>query len=83
MQDRNKSSQKGRIGKKKVAEYIRTHVACIEQCITSWQSQDVSGSQSVRERERHRERESAVSRSQNVRERVTASPKYTWLTLVT
>ena len=32
--DWNKSSRKGRTGKKKVAEYIRTHVACIELCVT-------------------------------------------------
>ena len=47
--DWNKSSRKGRTGKEKVADYIRTHVACIELCVTSWQSQVVSGSQSVRE----------------------------------
>ena len=35
--------------KKKVAEYIRTHVAWIELCVTSWQSQSVSGNQNVRE----------------------------------
>ena len=37
--DWNKSSQKGRTGKKKkrVTEYIRTHVMCIELCFTSWQ----------------------------------------------
>ena len=36
--------------KKKVIEYIQTHVMCIELCVTSWQSQAVSGSQKVRER---------------------------------
>ena len=49
-QDWNMSSRIGRTGKKKVAEYICTHVACIEMCVTSWQSQAVSGSQNVRER---------------------------------
>ena len=47
--DWNKSNRKGRTGKKKVEEYIRTHIACIELCVTSWQSQAVSGSQNVRE----------------------------------
>ena len=50
VRDWNKSSWKGRTGKKKVAEYIRTPVTCIELCVTSWQSQAVSGSQNVRER---------------------------------
>ena len=62
-QDWNKSSRKGRTRKKKVAEYICTHVACIELYVTSWPSQ-------------------AISRSQNVREWVTASREYIWLTLV-
>ena len=35
--------------KKKIAEYIHTHAMCIELCVTSWQSQAVSGSQNVRE----------------------------------
>ena len=61
--DWNKSNRKGRTGKKKVAEYIRTHVACIELCVTSWQSQGVSG-------------------SPNVRQWITASREYIWLTLV-
>ena len=61
--DWNKSSWKGETGKKKVAKYIRNHVVFIEMCVTSWQSQAVSG-------------------SQNVRERVTSSHEYTWLTLV-
>ena len=50
LQDWNKSSGKGRTGKKKVVEYIRPHVTCIELCVTSWQSQAVSGSENVRAR---------------------------------
>ena len=34
VRDWNKSSRKGRTGKKKVAEYIRTHITCIELCVT-------------------------------------------------
>ena len=55
--------------KEKVAEYIRTHVACIELCVTSWQSQATSGSQNARER--------VLSL-----EKVTASRDYTWLTFI-
>ena len=42
-------AENGRTGKKKGAEYISTHVTRIELCVTSWQSQAVSGSQNVRE----------------------------------
>ena len=49
VQDWKKSIQKGRTGKKKVAEYIYTHVTCIELYITCWQSQAISESQNVRE----------------------------------
>ena len=37
----NKSSGKGRTGKKNVAVYICTHVTCIEPCATSRQGQNV------------------------------------------
>ena len=42
-------AEKAEQERKKVAEYIRTHVTCIELRVTSWQSQAVSGSQIVRE----------------------------------
>ena len=53
-----KNSRKGRTGKKKVAEFIRTHVTRIELCLTQWQGQAVSGS-----RNKERERESCLRKS--------------------
>ena len=41
VRDWNKSSRKDRSGKKRVVAYIRTHVMCIELCVTSLQSQNV------------------------------------------
>ena len=67
--DWNKSSRKGRKGKKKVAEYIRTYVACIELCVSSWQSQTVSRSQNGREWGRERECCLWKSKCKRVRER--------------
>ena len=45
--DWNKSSRKGRTGKKKIAEYICPHVTCTELNVTSWQNQAVSRYQNV------------------------------------
>ena len=60
---------KSRTGKKKVVECLHTHVTHIELCLTNWQGQGVSGS-------RNKERESAVSGSQNVREEVLRRREY-------
>ena len=57
------AAEKAEHERKKVAEYIRTHVTSIELGVTSWQNQAVSG-------------------SQNIRDCVTASHVYIWLTLV-
>ena len=75
--DWNKSNRKGRTRKKKVTECIRSHVTCTELCLTNRQGQAVSGSWNE-----DRERKSAVSGSQNVREGVTASHKYIWRILL-
>ena len=81
VQDWNKPNRKGITGKKKVAEYIRTYVACIELCVTSWQSQAISGSQKVREG--GRERECCLWKSKGKREgTVIVSREYIWLILV-
>ncbi len=50
--------EKGRTGKKKVVECIRTHVTRIELYLTKGQGQAVSGS---RNEERERERERVLS----------------------